>query len=164
MPSKVPIQRLSSDLVKIYLIPHVNFWKHKPVFLQTLYQSWVQSLITTLYLFSWNIYFGQNQPMKVQIFWDFWVSNSSCHFPNHKSVFLQILHYTLVSLNIAPLYFFSWNIIYFGQMQPIKVKIFETFEFSSQNSSNSWCQFWNDKSIPIQIFHHSSLSLLITPL
>ena len=90
--------------------------------------------------------------------------NSSCHFPNHKSVFLQILHHTLVSWNIAPLYFFSSNIIYFGQKQPIKVQIFEIFECSGQNSSNSSCQFWNDKSIPLQIFHHSSVSLLITPL
>ena len=33
--------------------------------------------------------------------------NSSCHFPNHKSVFLQILHHTLVSWNKTPLYFFQ---------------------------------------------------------
>ena len=39
--------------------------------------------------------FGENLP------------NSSCHFPNHKSVFLQILYHTLVSWNIAPLYSFS---------------------------------------------------------
>ena len=30
---KVPIWRLSSALVKICQIPHVSFWKHKPVFL-----------------------------------------------------------------------------------------------------------------------------------
>ena len=42
---KVPIWRLSNALVKICQIPHVNFWKHKPVFLQTSYQSWVQSNI-----------------------------------------------------------------------------------------------------------------------
>ena len=35
--------------------------------------------------------------------------NSSCHFPNHKSVFLQILHDSSVSWKITPLYFFSWN-------------------------------------------------------
>ena len=45
--------------------------------------------------------------------------NSSCHFPNHKS--LQILHHTLVLWNITPLYFFSSNIKYFGQKQPIKM-------------------------------------------
>ena len=36
---------------------------------------------------------------------------------------------------------------YFAQKEPIKVKIFETFECSSQNLSNSLCQFWNDNSI-----------------
>ena len=89
---KIPIWRLSSALVKKCQIPRVNFWKHKPVFLQTFYQSWVQS-------------------------------------------------------NITPLYFFSWNIIYFGQNQPIKEQIFEIFECSGQNLLNSSCQFWNGKSI-----------------
>ena len=36
---KAPIWKLSNALVKICQIPHVNFWKHKSVFLQTLYQS-----------------------------------------------------------------------------------------------------------------------------
>ena len=35
----------------------------------------------------------------------------SCHFPNHKSVFLQILHYPSVSWKIIPLYIFRSNII-----------------------------------------------------
>ena len=47
--------------------------------------------------------------------------NSSCHFLNHKSAFLQILHPSLVSWNINHLYVFSSNIIYFAQKQPIKV-------------------------------------------
>ena len=42
--------------------------------------------------------------------------NSSCHFPNYKSVFLQIFHDTL-------LYFFSSNIIYFARKRAIKVQI-----------------------------------------
>ena len=42
------------------------------------------------------------------------LTNSSCHSPNHKSVFLQILHHLIASWNIAPLYFFTSNIIYFG--------------------------------------------------
>ena len=49
---KVPIWRLSSALVKVCQISHVNFWKHKPVVLQILYQSWVQLNITPLYFFS----------------------------------------------------------------------------------------------------------------
>ena len=36
---KVSIWRLLRALVKICQIPYVSFWKHKPVFLQTLYQS-----------------------------------------------------------------------------------------------------------------------------
>ena len=44
------------------------------------------------------------------------------HFPNHKSVFLQILHHSSESWNITPLHFFISNIIYFVQNEPIKVK------------------------------------------
>ena len=66
--------------------------------------------------------------------------NSLCHFPNHKSVFLQILYHSSVSSKITPLYFFRSNIKYFAQKEPIKVQIFETFECPSQNSPNS-CQF-----------------------
>ena len=44
------------------------------------------------------------------------------------------------------------------------MNILETFICSGQNSSNSLCQFWNDKSIPPQILHHYSLSWYITPL
>ena len=90
--------------------------------------------------------------------------NSSCHFPNDKSVFLQILHHSSMSWKITPLYFFSSNNIYFAQKEPIKVKIFETFECSDQNLSNSSCQFWNDKSIPLQILYPFSVSWKITPL
>ena len=36
---------------------------------------------------------------------------SLCHFPNQKSVFLQILHHPSVSWKITPLYFFRSNII-----------------------------------------------------
>ena len=40
----------------------------------------------------------------------------------------------------------------------IKVEIFETFECSGQILLNSLCQFWNDKSIPLQILYLSSVS------
>ena len=40
---------------------------------------------------------------------------SSCHFPNHKSVFLQIFHHSPVSWKITPLYIFRSNIKYFAQ-------------------------------------------------
>ena len=60
------------------------------------------------------------------------------------------------------LYFLSSSIIYFGQEQPIKVLVFEVFEYSSQNLLNSSCQFWNNKPIPFQILHHSSLPWHVT--
>ena len=84
--------------------------------------------------------------------------NSLCHFPSNKSVFLQILHHSSMSWEITPLYFLSSNNIYFAQKQPIKVKGFEHFKCSVQNLSNSLCQFWNEKSILLQIFHLSSVS------
>ena len=67
--------------------------------------------------------------------------NSSCHFPNHKSACLQIFHHTLVSWNIAPLYFFSSNVIYFDHKQPIKVSIIETFKFLSQTRQILYVSF-----------------------
>ena len=78
--------------------------------------------------------------------------NSSCHFPNHKSVFFQILHHSLMSWMITPLYFFGSNIIYFGQKEPIKVQIFETFECLGWNSAGSSSQSWNSKSVPLRNF------------
>ena len=90
--------------------------------------------------------------------------NSSCHFPSNKSVFLQILHHSSLQWKITPLYFFSSNNIYFAQKEPMKVKNFETFECLAQNLSNSLCQFWNVKSIPLQILDPSSVSWKVTPL
>ena len=112
------------------------------------------------------------------------LSNSSCHFPSSKSVFLQILHHSSmpwkitplqsialqilytssVLWKITPLYFFSSNNINFSQKEPIKVNIFENFECSGQNLSNSLCQCWNDKLISLQILYPSSVSWETTPL
>ena len=90
------------------------------------------------------------------------LSNSLCQFWNDNSIPLQILYPSSVSWKIIPLYFFSSNNIYFAPKEHIKMKIFETFKCSGQNSSNSSCQFWNDKSIPLQILHHSSVPSNIT--
>ena len=84
--------------------------------------------------------------------------NDSCHFWKQKSVFLQILHQYSAPSNITPQHFFNPNIIYFDQKQSIKVQIFEIFKCPDQNSSNSSCQLWTDKSIPLQFSYHSSLS------
>ena len=92
------------------------------------------------------------------------VPNSSCRFPNNKSIFLQILHHSSMSRKITPLYLFSLNNIYFAQKERIKVKIFEIFECSGQNLLNSLCKFWNDKSIPLETLYPSSVLWKITPL
>ena len=90
--------------------------------------------------------------------------NSSCHFLSNKSVFPQIFHRFSMSWKISPLYFFSSNNISFAQKELIKVKIFETFVCSGHNLSNSLCQFWNDKLIPLQILYPSSVLWEITPM
>ena len=92
------------------------------------------------------------------------LSNSLCQFWNGESISPQILYPSSVSWKITPLYFFSSNNIYFAQKEHIKMKIFEPFKCSDQNLSNSSCQLWNDKSIPLQILYHSSLPWQITPL
>ena len=92
------------------------------------------------------------------------LSNFLCQFWKDESIPLQILYPSSVAWKIIPLFFFSSNNIYFAQKEPIKMKIFETFECSSQILSNSLCQFWNNESIPVQILYPSSVSWKITPL
>ena len=147
-----------------------QFWNDESIPLQILHPSSASWKIIPLYfLNSNNIHFAHKEPIQVKIFETFEGSgqnlwNSLCQFLNDKSIPIQILHPPSVSWKITPLYFYSSNNIYFPQKEHIKMKIFETFKCSGQNSSNSLCQFWNDKSIPFQIFHHSSLSWYITPL
>ena len=94
---------------------------------------------------------------------DQYLPNSSCHFPNYKSVFLQILHEASVSWKITPLYFFRSKVIYFVRKGPIKAQIFETFECLDENSPKC-CHFWNNKSVFLQTLHHFWVSWDITPL
>ena len=147
-----------------------QFWNDKSVPLQILYLSSVSWKIIPLYFFSSkNIYFAQKEPIKMKILEIFEcsgqiLSNSLCQFWNDKSIPLQILYPSSVSWKITPLYFFSSNNIYFAEKEPIKMKIFETSEHSGQILSNSLCQFWNDKSVPLQILYLSSVSWKIIPL
>ena len=80
---------------------------------------------------------------------------SSCHFSNHKSVFLQILHDSSLSWKITPLYCF-------GSKFKVQSANFRDFECLDQNSPNS-CYFWS-KSVFLQIFCHTSIPWDITPL
>ena len=85
------------------------------------------------------------------------LQNSSCHFPSNMSVFLQILQHSSISWKITAPYLFNLSNTYFSQKESIKKKIFDTFECSGQNLSNSLHQFWNDKSIALQILYPSSV-------
>ena len=82
--------------------------------------------------------------------------NSSCHFPNHKSAFLPILHHILLSWNISPLYLLAQKLYNLVKSSPLKCKFLRL--------SSSWVKIrkilhvsWNGKSIPLQIFYHSSV-------
>ena len=57
--------------------------------------------------------------------------------------------------------FFRSNVIYFARNEPIKLEIFENFEYSYQNSTNC-CPFRNNIMDFLQILHHSLVSRDIT--
>ena len=147
-----------------------QFWNDKSIPLQIFYLSSVSWKIIPLYFFSWkNIYFAQKHLIKIKIFETFEclgqiLSNSLCEFWNDKSIPLQILYPSSVSCKINPLYFLRSNNIYFSQKELMKMKVSETFECSGQILSNSLCQFWNNKSISLQILCPSSVSWNIIPL
>ena len=73
-----------------------------------------------------------------------------CQIPHviskpHVSLCLNLDH-SSASWKIILLYFFSSNIIYFGQNEPIKVQIFEILECFDPNSSNSSYRSVNSSS------------------
>ena len=119
-----------------------HFPSNKSFFLQILHHSSMSWKITPLYFFSSNnTYFAQKEPIKVEIFETFECSGqnlsySLCQSWNDRSIPLHILYPSSVSWKITPLYCFSLNNIYFAQKKPIKMKIFETFNYSGQNLSN----------------------------
>ena len=53
--------------------------------------------------------------------------NSSCHFPNHKSVFLQILHDSSVSWNMLPCTFLGQTLHTLHKRNQSKCKLFRLF-------------------------------------
>ena len=61
-----------------------------------------------------------------------------CQFWNGKLIPLKMVYPSSIWGNITPLYFFSSSNICFAQKEPINLKIFETFNWLGQNSSNSW--------------------------
>ena len=71
----------------------------------------------------------------------FFLPNSSCQIPwKHLSVFLQLLHQSSVPRNITWMYFFSWNIIYFGQNSSVN---FKPINFLLWIKWSHQIQFWD---------------------
>ena len=75
---------------------------------------------------------------------------------------LQILYLSSVSWNITPLYFLSSKNIYFAQKEPVKMKIFETFECLGEffqipyANFETTTRFLSNFCIPLQ-FHEKLL-------
>ena len=91
--------------------------------------------------------------------------NIWCHFSNSKSVFLQILHHSSMSLKITPLYFFSSNITYFGHTKLIKTHFFFLdFQVLGSKFVKFLMSALKQQVNPSSILYHSSLSWHITPL
>ena len=92
-----------------------HFSNKKSVFLQSLDHSSVSREIILLYFFSWNLCMllikvaHQSENFQTCHCLHEYSPNSSWHFWNQDSVFLQILHYSSVSWDITLLNFFSWN-------------------------------------------------------
>ena len=80
-----------------------------------------------MYFLLWTIGFHESTNFDTLKSSDGYFSNSSCHFPYHKSIILQILHDSLLSWNITPLYFFRSKFIYFSQKVLMKVQFFKFF-------------------------------------
>ena len=125
----------------------MSLWKHKSVFLQMLHQYSVPSNITPLYFFSSRImYFGQKQPIKVQVFEIFEclgqnLSNSSCQFWTDKSIPHRILYHSSLPWHITPLSILTSFIFNFRQKGCYQGPNWETFKFSGETLRNSSCQF-----------------------
>ena len=109
-PLKCKFLGLSSARVKICQIPHVNFETKSQLFFK--FASFFIVMIDIFFVNFKLIYFllwvkGSHQSSSFE---NFKCSGgnllySSCHFPNHKSVSLQILPHPLVLWEITSLYF-----------------------------------------------------------
>ena len=73
--------------------------------------------------------------------------NSSCHFWNHSSFFLQILHYCLVSWHITPPYFLAAQFCILLTKGAHQKKMFQTFDCPHENSPNTSCYSSNRKLV-----------------
>ena len=145
------------------------FLSYKSVFLQNLHNSSMSWKITPLNFCSSNIiYFGHKEPIKT-IFLDFWVFGSKFvkflmsilkrqvgSSSIFVSFFIVMTHNAYVNFKL--IHFLLWTI---GSHQSSN---FDTFKCSGENLQNSSCHFPSNKSVFLQILHHSSMSWKITPL
>ena len=139
------------------------FSNHKSVFLQNLHISLVSWKITPLYFrSSSNIYFGYKKPIKTQIFRLSSARVKICEIPHVNlkmtSQFLFIVMKHNSSANFKVIHFLLWA------KRSHQSSNFDTCKCSGQNLSKSFCQFWNNNLIPLQILHPSSVLWKITPL
>ena len=114
-----------------------HFSNYRPVFLRKLHESWVSLRITRLYFFSsYVIYFAQKGQITEQILETWMLGSKFIKFLSvlkQQIVFLQVLDHSSVSWCITPLYFFSWNFIYFQQKEPINVQIWWNFTWAAES-------------------------------
>ena len=116
-----------------------------------------------------NIYFAQKEPIKVKVCETFKcsgqnLSNSSWYFET-TSRFLSNFCLTLQCYERWLLCTFLVETIYaLFKRSPLKQNFLRLSSARVKNLLNSSFQFWNDKLIPLQILHHSSLPWHITPL
>ena len=146
-----------------------QFWNDKSIPPQVLYSSSVSWKTIPLYFLAQTIYtLLKRSPVK----WKFLRLSSArvkfclTTYANFETTsrFLSKFFTPFSFMKDNSSVLFSSSNIYFAEKEHIKIKFFGTFKCLGQNSSNSSCQFWNDKSIPLQILHHSSFSWHITPL
>ena len=150
------------------------FSNHWSVFLQNLLNSSVSCKITHLYLCSSNnIFFGHKDPIKTFFFFfffDFWsaqIKISQISYVNFETTSQFLSNFCILlqfQERLLLCTFLAQTIYTLLERNPLKWKFSRLFEYSGQNLSNFLCQFWNNKSIPLQFLHPSSVSGKITPL
>ena len=128
--------------------------------------SWHNSSVT----FSSNVIcFGQKKPIKVQIF-RLWTACMKINqipyviFQVTSKISFKILHHLSVTWHIIPTKFSSWNIICFGQEEPIKVQFSRFLSALMKVHLIPHAIFETARSGFIQILHHCSITWKITPL
>ena len=85
-------------------------------------------------------------------------------FPLNFASLFSVMTPIKLLLNITPIKYSSWNIIYFGQKEPIKVQFFSLLSALMKIYPISHTTFEFTRSGFIQVLRHSSVSWKITPM